>query len=214
MFDTTWPGVSRFHGDPITMVVPPAARCAELVASARLALAELAGLVAEGALGDVSDVAVGEFVGELSVVVERASAVRSVAIARADRAGVAHGQGYLSTVAWLRDQTRLDVRSCREQIRTARLLSDSFHATRHAWLAGEITTSHASTLVKGVHQAMKAVDPSLRAGARRESEATLITISSEYSVDHTMAAVKRIRAAVDPDGLHARAMECEGKEFF
>jgi hypothetical protein len=213
MFDIQWAGAGRFHGDPIR-VVPPAVRCAQLVASARAAVAELAGLVADGVFGDVPDVAVGEYVSELSRVVEDASAVRSVALAVVDRAGVAHGQGYVSTASWLRDQTRLDARSCRDQIRTARLLSDSYPATRKAWLAGEITTAHASTVVRGVHQAIKAVEPSLRAEARHESEAALIKISTEYSVDHTIAAVKRIRAAVDPDGLRASALELEGKEFF
>ena len=214
MFDIYWSGSGRFHGDPVTMVRSRAARCAELVAAARAAMAELAGLVADGAFVEVADVAVGQFVGELSRVVEDASAVRSVAVAVVDRAGVAHGQGYVSTASWLRDQTRLDARSCRDQIRTARLLSDSYHATRSAWLAGEITTGHASTVVRGVHQAMKAVEPSLRAEARHESEAALIKISTEYSVDHTIAAVKRIRAAVDPDGLRASAMELEGREYF
>ena len=214
MFDINWSGSGRFHGDPVTMVRSRAVRCAELVASARAAMTELAGLVADGAFVEVADVAVGEFVSELSRVVEDASAVRSVALAVVDRAGVAHGQGYVSTASWLRDQTRLDARSCRDQIRTARLLSDSYHATRHAWLAGQITAAHASTVVRGVHQAMKAVEPSLRAEARHESEAALINISTEYSVDHTIAAVKRIRAAVDPDGLRASALELDGKEFF
>ena len=207
----------QIPGDPMPVVVTPvarAARCAELVVTARVALSELAGLVSDGVFGDVRDVVVGEYVSDLSRVVEDASAVRSVALAVVDRAGVAHGQGYLSTASWLRDQTRLDARSCRDQIRTARLLSDSYQATRSAWLNGQITTAHASTVVRGVHTAMKAVEPSLRAEARRESEAALINVSTEYSVDYTIAAVKRIRAAVDPDGLRASALELEGKEFF
>ncbi len=181
---------------------------------ARAALGELAGLVSDGVFAQVPDVVVGEYVAELSRVVEDASAVRSVALAVVDRAGVAHGQGYVSTASWLRDQTRLDARACRDQIRTARLLSDSYQATRSAWLTGEITTAHASTLVRGVHTAMKAVEPSLRADARRESEAALIAVAKDYSVDYTISAVKRIRAAVDPDGLRASALELEGKEFF
>ena len=61
---------------------------------------------------------------------------------------------------------------------------------------------------------MKAVEPSLRADARQQSEAALIAVAKDYSVDHTISAVKRIRAAVDPDGLRASALELEGKEFF
>ena len=214
MFDINWSGAGRFHGDPITVVVSPAVRCAELVATARAVMAELAGLVSAGVFAQVPDVAVGDFVGELSRVVEDACAVRSVALAVVDRAGVAHGQGYGSTAAWLRDQTRLDARACRDQIRTARLLSDTFQATRSAWLTGEITTAHASTLVRGVHTAMKAVDPKLRAEARRQSEAALIAVAKDYSVDHTISAVKRIRAAVDPDGLRASALELDSREYF
>ena len=224
MFDIKWSGAGRcpgdpipgdpIPGDPITVAVPAAVRCAELVATARAALGELAGLVSDGVFAQVPDVVVGEYVAELSRVVEDASAVRSVALAVVDRAGVAHGQGYVSTASWLRDQTRLDARACRDQIRTARLLSDSYQATRSAWLTGEITTAHASTLVRGVHTAMKAVEPSLRADARQQSEAALIAVAKDYSVDHTISAVKRIRAAVDPDGLRASALELEGKEFF
>lgn len=211
MFDISEYGI--FHGGT-PAVVTPAARCAELLAAARGALAELARLVSDGVFTEVPDLAVGEFVSDLSRVVEDASAVRSAALAVVDRSGVARGQGYVSTAAWLRDRTGLDARTCRDQIRTARLLSDSYQATHDAWLSGEITTAHAATLVRGVHTAMKAVDPTLRADARRQSEATLIELSREFSVDHTIAACKRIRAAVDPDGLRASALELEGKEFF
>ena len=214
MFDNNWSGAGRHRGDPNTSAAPAAVRCAELVTAARAVVAELAGLVSAGVFGEVPDVAVGEFVADLSRVVEDASAVRSVALAVVDRAGVAHGQGYVSTAAWLRDQTRLDARACRDQIRTARLLSDTYQATRSAWLTGEITTAHTSTLVRGVHAAMKAVEPSLRADARRESEAALIAVAKDYSVDHTISAVKRIRVAVDPDGLRASALELDSREYF
>jgi len=213
MFDIMWPGAGRFHGDPITMVVPSAARCAELVATVRSSLTELVGLVSQGGLRDLSDVAVAELAVELTRVADVAAAVNASVLARVDRSGVVRGQGYVSTVSWLRDQTRLDQRSARDQIRTARLLADTYTSTHDAWLAGSITGAHASTLVRGVHQAMKAVEPSLRADARRESEAALIEIARDYSADHVAAATKRIRAAVDPDGLRARAMECEGREY-
>ena len=68
-------------GDLMPVVVTPVARavrCAELVVTARVALSELAGLVSDGVFGEVPDVAVGEYVSELSRVVEDASAVLSL----------------------------------------------------------------------------------------------------------------------------------------
>ncbi len=189
-------------------------RCAELVATVRSSLTELAGLVAQGGLRDLSDPAVAELAVELTRVADTAAAVNASALARVDRSGVVRGQGYVSTVSWLRDQTRLDQRFAREQIRNARLLTDTYTSTHDAWLAGSITGAHASTLVRGVHTAMKAVEPKLRADARRESEAALIEIARDYAADHVAAATKRIRAAVDPDGMQATARELDGREFF
>jgi hypothetical protein len=189
-------------------------RCTELVATVRSSLTELAGLVAQGGLRDLSDPAVAELAVELTRVADAAAAVNASALARVDRSGVVRGQGYVSTSSWLRDQTRLDHRSAREQIRNARLLTDTYTSTHDAWLAGAITGAHASTLVRGVHTAMKAVEPKLRADARRQSEAALIEIARDYSADHVAAATKRIRAAVDPDGMHAIARELDGREFF
>ena len=189
-------------------------RCAELVAGVRSSLTELAGLVAQGGLRDLSDPAVAELAVELTRVADTAAAVNASALARVDRSGVVRGQGYVSTVSWLRDQTRLDQRFAREQIRTARLLADTYTSTHDAWLAGSITGAHASALVRGVHTAMKAVEHSRRADARRESEAALIEIARDYCADHVAAATKRIRAAVDPDGMQATARELDGRAFF
>ena len=195
-------------------VQSPGVQCAELVASLSALVGELTGLVMAGGLRELPDVAVAEVVVGLARVSEGVAAVNAAALSRVDSSGVVQGQGYVSTASWLREQTRVDVRSARDQIRTARLLTDSYPTTHQAWLSGVITGGHAGTLVRGVHAAMKAVDPKHRADARRESEAALLDIANEYSVDHTIAAVKRIRAAVDPDGMRASAMELDGREYF
>jgi hypothetical protein len=89
-----------------------------------------------------------------------------------------------------------------------------YPSTQNAWLTGGITESHARAVARGLHTAMIAVEPEVRAEARSAAEATLLEISKDYSVDYANAAVKRIRAAVDPDGVRVSAMESEGKEYF
>ena len=191
----------------------PAQRLAAALEQVKTATALVNQLISEHALRDCTDPAVLEFAITMSQVREQVSAAESVFLARVDRSGIARSTGHLSTQAWLRSSLGWERRRAARSLRTARLLSHTYHDTRESWLAGAIGESHAHAIAHGLDKAMKTIDRSVRDEARVDAEKVLLDISKQYSPDHTEAAVRRIKAAADPDGLRADAVEADGKQW-
>ena len=170
-------------------------------------------LIAQDALLECTDQGVLEFTEQLSRVIDHVRAAESVFIARVDRSGITKACGHLTTAAWLRNGLGWDRRRSASTLRTARLLSHTYHSTREAWLAGSITQAHADAISHGLAKAVKHVDRRVRDEARAQGEELLLSISQQYSPDHTVAAVRRIIAAADPDGLNAAAVEADAQQW-
>ncbi len=186
---------------------------ADAVATAAATAALIAELTAAGGFDECADLAVPDLIASLVGSIDSMSAAVSVAVHRVDRCGVLRGQGFASTKSWMGLALRWDRRHCASTLRTARLLGTSFTATRDAWLRGDIQAEHATVIVNGLAKIVTAVEPALQNQARSESEAVLLHISTDYNVEYTTAALKRIRSAVDPDGARAAAVEANGKQW-
>ena len=93
-------------------------------------------LIAQDALLECTDQGALEFTEQLSRVIDHVRAAESVFIARVDRSGITKACGHLTTAAWLRNGLGWDRRRSASTLRTARLLSHTYHSTREAWLAG------------------------------------------------------------------------------
>ena len=191
----------------------PAQQLAAALEQVKTATALVNQLISDNALRDCTDPAVLEFASTMSQIREQVSAAESVFIARVDRSGVARSTGHLTTQAWLRSSLGWERRRATKSLRTARLLSHTYNDTREAWLRGSIGESHAHAIAHGLDKAVKTIHPSQRDEARRDGEQVLLKISQQYSPDHTEAAVRRITAAADPDGLRAAAVEADGKQW-
>ena len=191
----------------------PAQQLAAALEQVKTATTLVNQLISANALRDCTDPAVLEFATTMSHVREQVSAAESVFIARVDRSGVARSTGHLTTQAWLRSSLGWDKRRAAKSLRTARLLSHTYHDTRESWLAGAIGESHAHAIAHGLDKAMKTIDRSVRDEARVDAEKVLLDISKQYSPDYTESAVRRLKAAADPDGLRADAVEADGKQW-
>ena len=195
------------------LVTDPVQQLAAAVEQLGQAAETINALLAGGALRECADRAVMEFTKELAQIQERVSAAESVMVAGVDASGVARGDGYLSTQAWLRGALGWERQRATRSLRTARLLSHTYVDTKAAWLRGDIAQAHADAISHGLDKAVRTIDPAERDEARRNGEKVLLTISRQFSPDHTQAAVRRIRAAADPDGLRAAAVEADGKQW-
>ena len=160
----------------------------------RSALDELAGIDVAG----LSEDALLDLVGELSVTANRVAAALTSAVRAAERRDAYRRDGAVSMTAWLRGSCRLSPAEAAAIVSTGRRLED-LPETAAAFAAGQLGAAHAHVIPKALTPARvaQAADGGIDLA---ETDAILAGLARHTTPNETARAVARWVAGVDPDG--------------
>ncbi|MGY1718152.1 DUF222 domain-containing protein [Blastococcus sp. SYSU DS0552] len=160
----------------------------------RSALDELAAVD----LGELSDDALLELVGELSTTANRVAAALTTAVRAADRRDAYRRDGAVSMKAWLRGSCRMAPEQATATVSTGRRL-EQLPETAAAFAAGAISAAHARVITKAMTpgRIAKAAEIGIDLG---ETDGILADLARATAPHETARGVKEWVAGVDPDG--------------
>jgi hypothetical protein len=120
--------------------------------------------------GSLSDAELGELLSEVAVLEAQAAALRHVVLAEADARKVAERSGATGTDAWAARLTGTTRGVMSGGIWLARLLTETYHATRQAFASGAINEAQMRVIVRAAHT----IPAQVSAADRAAAEAALV----------------------------------------
>jgi hypothetical protein len=136
---------------------------------------------------------------ELSRAESRICQLRLRVVAAADRADAVADSGATSTAAWLAHRTRQLRSSAHADVRLARLLDDTYAATRDAWARGLVDAGQARVIVAAVGR----LPGSASATVRERAEKHLIELAAHHDEKALKVLGRRVFEVVDPRAADA-----------
>jgi hypothetical protein len=136
---------------------------------------------------------------ELSRAESRICQLRLRVVAAADRADAVADTGATSTAAWLAHRTRQLRSSAHADVRLARLLDDTYAATRDAWARGLVDAGQARVIVAAVGR----LPGSASATVRERAEKHLIELAAHHDEKALKVLGRRVFEVVDPRAADA-----------
>ncbi|WP_157944015.1 HNH endonuclease signature motif containing protein [Blastococcus atacamensis] len=160
----------------------------------RSALDELTGI----AFGDLSEDALLDLVGDLSVTANRVAAALTSAVRAADRREAYRRDGAVSMKAWLRGSCRMAPEQATATVSTGRRL-EQLPETAAAFASGEISAAHARVITRAMTpgRLAKAADAGIDLGL---TDGILADLARATAPNETARGVAQWVAGVDPDG--------------
>jgi hypothetical protein len=181
------------------------AELAALVARLEADASALTRMSAEGAWAQVSLAATAELVVSLVRTGDALAAASSDGIAAIHTTG-ALPAGHVSTTRWLEVATGLSPHAAGARVARAMSLRDGFGRTRLAWLSGQLSDDMVRAITTGIPAALRRLAVTAQPALVDAIEAELVPYAMEASIPEVQATLKRLRIAVDPDGVDARAL--------
>ncbi|WNV76963.1 HNH endonuclease signature motif containing protein [Geodermatophilus sp. DSM 44513] len=153
----------------------------------------------------LSDDALLDLVGELSVAANRVAAVLTQAVRAVDRREAHRRDGALSVKGWLVGSVRLAPAEATAIVTTGRRL-EQLPAVAAAFAAGEVTATHARVITEAITP--RRVATATAAGIDlAETDQILAELARRTTPGDTAKGVARWRAGIDPDGALADAAD-------
>jgi hypothetical protein len=146
---------------------------------------------------------------DLSVALLKASDVlTAVAV---DGVGVVHTSGalpagHVSTRRWLEVATGMSGRSAGAKVARSMSLRGDYARTRLAWLSGQISDDMVRVITTGIPLALRRLNVAEVPAVVDQLEAQLVPYAMEKSIPEVAAKLKRLRIALDPDGVDERSL--------
>jgi hypothetical protein len=121
--------------------------------------------------------------------------------------------GHVSTRRWLEVATGMSGASAGAALARSRSLSEAGYArTRMAWLAGLISDDMVRAITTGVPVALRRLNVAEVPEVVARIEAQLVPYALDHSVDEVRTTLKRLRIALDPDGVDERELAAYDEE--
>jgi hypothetical protein len=146
---------------------------------------------------------------DLSVALLKASDVLSAVAV--DGVGVVHTSGalpagHVSTKRWLEVATGMSGRSAGAKVARAMSLRGDYARTRLAWLSGQLSDDMVRVITTGIPLALRRLNVAEVPAVVDQLEAQLVPYAIEKSIPEVQAKLKRLRIALDPDGVDERSL--------
>jgi hypothetical protein len=134
-----------------------------------------------------------------------------------DGVGLVHTSGALpagqvSTRRWLEVTTGMSARSAGTQLARSRSLREGYAQTRLAWLAGRISDDMVRAITTGIPAALCRLNVAELPDVVARIEAQIVPYAEEHSVVEVSTKLKRLRIALDEDGVDARSLAVYDEE--
>jgi hypothetical protein len=185
---------------------------ASLVALLVEGAAQVSRMAADGAWSSVPVACAAELTADLYRARDAltATAVAGVTVVHASGA---LPSGHVSTRRWLEAATGMSGASAGAALARSRSLSDDGYArTRMAWLSGLISDDMVRVITTGVPAALRRLNVAEVPDVVAQIEAQLVPYALEHSVEEVRTKLKRLRIALDPDGVDERELAAYDEE--
>jgi hypothetical protein len=188
-----------------------AADFAAIVARMQRDAAELTRMTADGVWSRVALAATSDLVVTLLRTHDAISAVAT------DGVGIVHTAGglpagHVSTKRWLEVATGMSPSSAGARVARSMSLRDGFVRTRLAWLSGRLSDDMVRVITTGIPLALRRLNVAEQPALIDGIEAELVPFATQATIAQVQTKLKRLRIAVDPDGVDARSLAAHDEQ--
>ena len=178
---------------------------AAIVARMEFEAVALSRLASENAWSQVPLASTADLVVSLLTTVDALSAVAADGVAVVHTSG-ALPAGQISTKRWLEVATGMSARSAGAKVARSMSLRDTFARTRMAWLSGAISDDMVRVITMGIPLALQRLNVAEQPALIDKIEAEIVPYAMEKSIRDVTAKLKRLRIALDEDGVDERSL--------